>query len=159
MKVRDIMTTKIVAVGPETSVNDIARLMCENNVSGVPVVDEANKIVGVITELDMIVRNTRLELPAFVQILDGRIMLETPGHYEKRLRHMLGTHAQDIMTRDVVCLSPDAEVEDVATLMVKRRVNPVPIVENDVLVGIVSRADIIRMMSQALAPQEEELSE
>ena len=159
MRVRDIMTTEIVAVRPEASVNDIARLMCEHNVSGVPVVDEAGKIVGVITELDMIVRNTRLELPAFIQILDGRIMLETPGHYEKRLRHMLGTRAEDIMTREVVSIGPDAEVEDVATLMVKRRVNPVPIIENDTLVGIVSRSDIIRMMSQALAPQEEDQSE
>jgi CBS domain-containing protein len=149
MSVRDVMTTNIVTVKPETPVNEIARLMCQNNVSGVPVVDASGQVVGVITELDMIVRNTRLELPAFIQILDGRIVLETPGHYEKRLRHMLGTHAQDIMTTDVVTVAPDMEVEHLAALMVKRRVNPVPVVENGQLVGIVSRADLIRMMIQS----------
>jgi CBS domain-containing protein len=149
MQVRDIMTLMVIFVRPDTPVGEIAQLMYENNVSGVPVLDTAGHIVGVITELDMIVRNTRLELPAFIQILDGRIMLETPGHYEKRLRHMLGTHAQDIMTPDVVTVSPEAQVEEVAELMVKRRVNPVPVVENGALVGIVSRSDIIRMMIQS----------
>jgi CBS domain-containing protein len=154
MQIRDIMTANSIVVRPDTTVNEIARLMYENNISGVPVVDEAGSVVGIITELDMIVRNTRLELPAFVQILDGRILLETPAHYEKRLRHMLGTRAQDIMTRDVVTIKPETEVEDVAALMVKRRVNPVPVVENGVLVGIVSRSDIIRMMIQTLAEEE-----
>jgi CBS domain-containing protein len=128
-------------------VNDIAKLMHERDIGGVPVVDETSHVVGIVTELDMIVRNTRLEMPAFIQILDGRIPLETPGHYQKRLRHMLGTSAADIMTEKVITISPDAEVEALAELMVKRRLNPVPVVENGVLVGIVSRADLIRMMA------------
>jgi len=147
MQVRDIMTTDVVTVRRDTSVNDIARLMGERDISGIPVVDDANHVIGIITELDMIVRNTRLELPAFVQILDGRIPLETPGHYQKRLRHILGTQAADIMTEQVFTTGPDAEVQDLAELMVKRKLNPVPVVENDVLVGIVSRADLIRMMA------------
>lgn len=148
MKVRDIMTTEVLTVRPDTPVNDIARLMYENSVSGLPVVDQAGHVVGIITELDMIVRNTRLELPLFVQILDARIMLETPGHYEKRLRHMLGTHAEDIMTSDVVTVSPETEVEELAQLMVRRRINPVPVIEAGALVGVVSRSDIIQMMIQ-----------
>ena len=149
MQVRDIMTTDVVTVRRDTSVNGIAKLMGERDVSGIPVVDEANHVVGIITELDMIVRNTRLEMPAFLQVLDlGRIPLERPGHYRDRLRHMLGTHAADIMTEAVVTIGPDAEVEALAEMMVKRRLNPVPVVENGVLVGIVSRADLIRMMAR-----------
>jgi CBS domain-containing protein len=147
MQVREIMTMDVITVRRGTSVNDIAKLMHERDIGGVPVVDEANHVVGIVTELDMIVRNTRLEMPAFIQILDGRIPLETPGHYQKRLRHMLGTSAADIMTEKVVTISPDADVEALAELMVKRRLNPVPVVENGVLVGIVSRADLIRMMA------------
>ena len=147
MKVREIMATDVVTVRRDTSVNDIARLMSERDISGVPVVDDAHHVVGIVTELDMIVRNTRLEMPAFIQILDGRIPLETPGHYHKRLQHMLGTHAADIMTAEVVTLGPDDTVEDLAELMVKRRLNPVPVVEKGVLVGVVSRADFIRMMA------------
>lgn len=151
MKVRDIMTTDVVTARRDASVNDIAKLMGERDISGVPVVDESNHVVGIITELDMIVRNTRLELPAFIQILDlARIPLERPGHYRDRLRHMLGTQAADIMTENVVTVSPDAQVEDLAEVMVKRRLNPVPVVENRELVGIVSRADFIRMMAREL---------
>ena len=151
MLVREIMTTEVVAVRRDTSVHDIAKLMGERDISGIPVVDESNHVVGIVTELDMIVRNTRLELPAFIQILDlARIPLEMPGHYRDRLRHMLGTQAADIMTEQVVAISPEAEAQDLAELMVKRRLNPVPVVENDVLVGIVSRADLIRMMAREL---------
>jgi CBS domain-containing protein len=63
---------------------------------------------------------------------------------------MLGTSAGDIMTEQVVTVGPDAEVQDLAELMVKRRFNPVPVVENGVLVGIVSRADLIGMMAREL---------
>ena len=155
MKVREIMTTDVVTVQPDTSVNQIATLMHERQITGIPVVDDARRVVGIVTELDMIVRNTRLELPAFIQILDlARIPLEMPGHYRNRLRHMLGTSAGDLMTEDVVTISPDAEIEDLADLMVKRRVNPVPVVENRVLVGIVSRADLIRMMAHELGNEE-----
>jgi CBS domain-containing protein len=154
MKVREIMATDVVTVRRDTSVNDIARLLSECDISGVPVVDDAHHVVGIVTELDMIVRNTRLEMPTFIQILDGRIPLETPGHYRKRLQHMLGTHAADIMTAEVVAIGPDDTVEDLAELMVKRRFNPVPVVENGILVGIVSRADLIRMMAHEFGTEE-----
>ena len=88
--VRDIMTTEVVTADSETSVNLIARLMHERGISGVPVVEASGKIVGIVGELDLIERNTRFEPPAFFQILDGRIPLETPGHFQKRMRHMLG---------------------------------------------------------------------
>jgi CBS domain-containing protein len=153
MKVRDIMTTDVVAARPETPVASIARWMNERGISGVPVVDDERRVTGIVTELDMIVRNTRLEPPAFFQILDGRIPLETPAHYQKRLEHMLGTVAREVMTEEVATIGPDEELETLAELMVKRRVNPVPVVEDSRLVGIVSRADIIRMMAREIEPE------
>lgn len=148
MKVRDIMTTDVVSAKRGTSVNELAKLMGARDISGVPVLDDAGAVVGIVTELDMIVRNTRLDMPRFIQILDlGRIPLERRSDYEHRMRHMLGTRAEDLMSEEVVTVSPDDSVEDLAELMVKRRVNPVPVVENGKLVGIVSRADIIDMMA------------
>lgn len=149
MKVAEIMTREVVVAHPDTSVNLVSRLMAGRGISGVPVVEEG-RVVGIVTELDLIVRNTRLEPPAFFQLLDGRIPLETPAHYRRRLQHMLGTLVKDVMTEKVISVTPDEELEVLAGLMVKRRVNPVPVVENDRLVGIVSRSDIIRMMAQDL---------
>lgn len=150
MRVRDIMISEVVAVTAEASVNRIAQLMGERGVSGVPVVDEGGHLVGIVTELDLIVRNTRLDPPAFFLLLDGRIPLESPTHFRRRIQHMLGTRAADVMTQAVVSVGPDTEIEDLAALMVKRGVNPVPVVEGGVLAGIVSRADIVRMMAREI---------
>ena len=153
MKVKDIMTREVVVAHPDTSVNLIAQLMSGRDISGVPVVDKQDHVGGIVTELDMILRNTRLEPPAFFQILDGRIPLETPGHYRKRVQHMLGALAKDVMTEEVVTIGPDEDVETLADLRVKRRVNPVPVVDAGRLIGIVSRADIIKMMARDLASE------
>ncbi len=152
MKVSDIMTKDVITVKRETSVNEVAKVMGARDISGVPVVDDENHVIGIITELDLIVRNTRMEMPHFIEVLDwGRIPLERPKHAKERLQHMLGTQAVDIMTGKVETIGPDAPVEDLAELMVKHRVNPVPVVdENGTLIGIVSRADLVDMMAAQL---------
>jgi CBS domain-containing protein len=149
MKVSDIMTPEVMTVKRDTSVNEVAKLMGKHDISGVPVVDDENHVVGIITELDLIVRNTRLEMPRFIEVLDwGKIPLERPGHAKERLRHMLGAQAADIMTEKVETISPEAPVEELAELMVKRRFNPVPVVDAEgKLIGIVSRADLVDMMA------------
>lgn len=145
-RVRDIMTTDVVQVTPSASVSDIAQLMSEYDISGVPVVDEGGHVLGVVTELDMIVRNTRFKMPAFIAFLDAIIYLETPSRYRERVEHVLGTTAEEIMSQPAVTIGPDASIEDLSELMVDRRMNPVPVVENDRLIGIVSRSDIVRVM-------------
>src|SRR4029078_5034597 len=93
--VRDIMSADVVSASPETSVARIAQLMHEKGISGLPVVDGAQRVVGIVTDFDLIVRNTPLEPPAFLPLLEGRIPLETQSHFERRIRHMVGTEARD----------------------------------------------------------------
>ncbi len=147
MRVRDLMTTKVFSARTDTAVSDVARLMSDHAISGVPVLDAQDRLVGVVTELDLIVRNGRLEMPAFLQILDAVVPLEMPGHLQQRLLHMMGTHAEDVMTRDIHPVGPDDDIEDLVTVMVKHRLNPVPVLQDGKLVGIVSRADLIRKMT------------
>ena len=147
------MVQQVVTADPDTSVNLIARLMADRGISGVPIV-EGGALVGIVDELDLIERNTRFEPPAFFQILDGRIPLETPAHFRKRMRHMLGASARDVMTENVVTVGPDQPLEDVAEILVRKRVNPLPVVEEGKLVGIVSRADVISMMARRLEEDE-----
>ena len=149
--VRDIMTRDIVKVMPDTSVSEIALLMSQHRISGVPVVDEQDRVLGVVTELDMIVRNTRFKLPAFFTLLNATIYLETPAHLKERLHHMLGLTAREIMSEKVMTVTADASIEDLAELMVGQRANPIPVVENGRLAGIVSRSDIVRWMAKGVA--------
>jgi CBS domain-containing protein len=146
-RVGDIMTIAVIKVQPETPVSEIARLMSQHGVSGLPVVDTDNRVVGIVTELDMMARNTRFKLPNFIFIFDAMIPLETGHHYRERLEHVLGTTAQEIMSEPPVTVTPDATIEELAELMVDRRINPIPVVQNDRLVGIISRSDIIRLMA------------
>ncbi|MBI3965439.1 MAG: CBS domain-containing protein [Chloroflexi bacterium] len=141
------MTREVIAIAPGTAVGQIARLLQEHDVSGVPVVASTGELVGIVTESDLIVRNARLHLPSFIQILDARIYL--PGerkHYEDELRRMLGTTAKDVMSSPAKHVAPGTAIEDLATMMVEERINPVPVVENGVVVGIVSRSDLVRLM-------------
>lgn len=152
MLVRDIMTKDVITVKADTSVNDVAKLMGQRDITGVPVIDDQQQVVGIITELDLIVRNTRLEMPRFIEVLDwGKIPLERPSHLRERLKHMLGTEARDVMTAKVTTIGPNASIEELAELMVRARVNPVPVVDDaGRLIGIVSRADLIDMMAAQL---------
>jgi len=154
MKASDIMTHEVLTVRPDTSVREIARLLNRSDISGVPVVDETEAVVGIITELDLILRNARLHFPTYIRILDNIIYLQDPRRYREELRRSLGTTAEEIMTREVISATPDTDVEDIATLMVEKRINPIPILEEGRLVGIISRADILRLMAQDLGEEE-----
>ena len=150
-RVGDIMTTEVISVQPDTRVGEIARLMSQHAISGLPVVDANNHVIGVVSELDMMVRNTHFKLPSFIFIFDAMIPLETPDHYEDRLEKVLGTTAHEIMSEPAKTISPEATIEELAELMVDQHINPVPVVDHGRLVGIISRSDIIRLMAQDFA--------
>jgi CBS domain-containing protein len=148
MKVSDVMTKDVVSVSPDTPVDEIARLMIDSDISGIPVIDKAHKVVGIITEGDLVVRNANLHFPHFFQILDARIYVERPKHFEEELRRMLATVAKDVMTSPARTISADEDLHKAATMMVEDHVNPLPVVRADKLVGIISRSDIIRLMAR-----------
>jgi CBS domain-containing protein len=145
MKASEIMTREVAVVTPDTPVGELARLMVDGGFSGIPVV-VGKRLVGLVTEIDLVARNASLHFPTFIQVLDGRIYLESTRQFEEELRRILGTTASDVMTREVQTVKPDSEVDDVATLMFEKKVNPVPVVEKGELVGILSRTDIIRLL-------------
>ncbi|HNT30671.1 MAG TPA: CBS domain-containing protein [bacterium] len=146
MLVKDIMSTQVITVKPETPVKEIAQLLVDNDIKGVPVVDDSSGVIGVITECDLILQNAKLHIPTFIQILDGVFPLGQK-ETEEELRRIVGATADDVMSHPAIVIAPDATVDDLASLMWERKVNPVPVVEDGKLVGIVSRADIVRLLA------------
>lgn len=146
MKVADIMTRDVFVVGPRTPVTEIGRLLWDYHLSGVPVVDEGH-VVGIVTEVDLLARNANLHVPTYLRVLDVMIPLGNPEHWDEEMRRALGTVAADVMTRDVVTTTPDADLADAASLMLDKRVNPLPVIESGRLVGIISRADFVRLLA------------
>jgi CBS domain-containing protein len=156
MKAKEIMTSPVLTVSPDTPVAQIARLLREKHISGAPVVDGANKVVGIVTEIDLIKRHARVHFPVYLPFLDSLIFLESPRRYQEDVRRVLGTTAQEIMTQPVRTATLETDVEDIATMMVEQRANPIPILdESGTLVGIVSHTDIVRLVEQAEAGESE----
>lgn len=146
---RNIMTPDVITVSTETPINEVARLMATNGISGVPVVDPASgELVGMITELEMIERQAKFDAPIYSMFLDALVVLPAE-HSEEQLARILATRADELMERTVYSIREDATIEEVASLMFERKVNPVPVISlNDELIGIVSRSDIIRLMAR-----------
>jgi CBS domain-containing protein len=146
MKVFEIMSIVLSTVDAEAPVMEAARLLVENHLPGVPVVDRSGHLVGVVTEEDLIVRNARLHLPRYLTFLDGLVPAGGQREFDDEMRHMLATHAKDVMSAELHTISPDADVADAATLMMDEHINPLPVVSAGKLVGLISRADIVRLM-------------
>lgn len=146
MKVKDIMTKEVITLKPEMAIKEVAQTLYKNGITGAPVIDEKGKIIGIITEYDLIHKESKVHLPSYIRILDSILYLENPEHTEEDLVKILALEASEIMTREVVTISPESSVEDLATLIKERHINPVPVVRNEKLVGIVSRADIVKIL-------------
>ena len=148
MRVTDIMTAQIAIVKPGTPIAEVARLMARADISGVPVIDPANgELVGLITELEMIERQAKFDMPTYTRVLDATFVIAERDSEEK-LARILATTAGELMEQTVYSIREDASIEEVATLMFERKVNPVPVISLDgQVIGIVSRSDIVRLMA------------
>jgi CBS domain-containing protein len=143
---RDIMTPDPVTVSRDLSVTDAARLMVERRVGALPVVEEG-RLVGIVTEGDLIMRDVKVEFPTYLHLLDGFIMYPpATARFESELKKAVGATVGDVMTADPVTVTADTPVSDVATLMVEQDVSRVPVLDGDRLVGIVSKSDIVRSL-------------
>lgn len=143
---RDIMTTDPTTVSPGMSVTDAARLMVENRIGALPVLD-GETLVGIVTEGDLIMQDVKMEFPTYLHLLDGFIMYPpATARFESELRKAVGATVEDVMTTEPVTASVDMSVADLATLIVDQDVSRVPILDGEKLVGIVSKGDIVRSL-------------
>ena len=144
LRARDIMTRDVITVTKDQTVNQVINLLMDMNISGLPVVDEKGKVIGIVTEGDLIYRSKKLEIPRYFTILDSYIFLDNTKKMEEQIRKMVGYRVEDIMTKNVIVVDADETVEEIATIMTNKNVNRVPVTQDGILVGIVTRRDIIR---------------
>jgi CBS domain-containing protein len=147
MHAADIMTRPVINVTPETKIAEAARLMLQHRISGLPVVDAEGTLVGIVTEGDLVRRSeigTERHRARWVELLIG------PG---RLARDYVDAHARtvgEVMTDNVAVVSPDATLPEVVRLMEKRHVKRVPVVEKGAVIGIVSRANLVRALVHTL---------
>ena len=144
MKVRDIMSTKVVTASPSTTIRDIAGLMVEKHVSGLPVLSDSGTLVGMVSEGDLLRRpelGTQKHRRRWVSFFSG--VDEQAREFTKT--HAL--HAGDVMTKQVIHVSEQTPLGDLVGLMEKHNIKRLPVLSDGKLVGIVSRADLLRALA------------
>lgn len=144
LKAKDIMTTDVISVPPTMTIEAFARLLIENRISGAPVLDESGALKGIVTENDLISQNKRLHIPTIIRLFDAYIMLGKPDSIEKELKKMTGSTVEEICTKDVITITPDTSIEEIATIMAERKVHLLPVVADGKLSGIVGKIDLIK---------------
>jgi CBS domain-containing protein len=143
------MTTEVIATGPDVAVPTVARIMHDHGISGLPVLDTSGKLVGIVTEMDIVSHEIQVDSPAFVPLL-GAVIRMPWDTSDDDLRRVLATTARELMTSPVYSVTTDATIREVANLMFERKVNPVPVLDRENrVVGIVSRSDIVRLVAEA----------
>lgn len=146
---KDIMSTQVVTVTPATDVATAARIMLENHFNGLPVVDDGGQLQGVITQSDCISQQQSLKLPSYFTILDSFIPLPSLEAMEEEIAKMTATTVEGLMTREVVTVTPETSVEDVANLLVDRRLHTLPVLRDGALVGVVGKEDVLRIIAHS----------
>jgi CBS domain-containing protein len=144
--VREIMDSEPDTVAPDTPVEEVVRLLRENELPGVPVVDGDGRCVGIVTEADLVLPDDQgdLHIPHYINLFGGTVFLEPLGRFEKRLRKAFASSAADMMTSDPDTVDPDTSVRDAARLIHESGHNRLPVVDGDGrLVGVVTRVDVL----------------
>ncbi|HEB50745.1 MAG TPA: CBS domain-containing protein [Desulfobulbus sp.] len=146
LKAKDIMTRDVITVDTEMPVKELAELFYTRKISGAPVKNTQGRIIGVVTESDLIDQNKRVHIPTVVAILDSFLFLESPDKLEKDIKKIAGTKVDDICSHELISVTPETPMDEVATLMAEQHVHTLPVMDGDTLVGVIGRDDIIRTM-------------
>ena len=143
--VRDIMGSEPVSVTVADSVETVLQVMRDHDLSGVPVVNEGGRCVGIITEADLVIsqEGEDFHLPHYFQLFGGVVFLERWSHFEERARKAFASTAEDMMTPDPITIEPDASVHEAAHLIASKKHNRLPVIEHGRLVGVVTRVDVL----------------
>jgi CBS domain-containing protein len=146
---RDLMTKEVKTVGPEMSVESAADMMVKTGLGALPVVDADGKMVGIVTEADLIMQDVKVRFPSYLSLLGGFIELGSLSRFEHEVRKAVAATVGEMMTAPVVTAGPDEDIGTLATRMIDEDVSRLPIVEGDKLVGIVSKHDIVASLGRA----------
>ncbi len=144
MKVKDVMTSPVVSIEPDSTIPQAVRIMLQRHISGLPVVDSQGRLAGIITEGDLLRRaetGTEHKRPRWLEFLVG------PGKLAEEYTRAHARKVSEVMTADPLTVGEETPLEDVVRLMEKRRIKRVPVVRGQEIVGIVSRANLLHALA------------
>lgn len=148
LKAEQIMTKDVVVVKTKTSLKEVMRILSEHPFSGLPVVDEGGQLLGIVSEYDLLLHKSPLHYPRFINILGGIIHVDDLSAFNEQLKKSLALQVDEVMTPSPITVDPETPVQELAQIMVQKKVNRLPVVKEGHLLGIVTRADIVSAMGE-----------
>lgn len=146
--VADVMSHDPILAKPEMPLQEAIKILAERRISGLPVVNDNGKLVGIISETDLMWQESGITPPAYIMVLDSVIFLENPARYEKEIHKALGATVGEVMTKEPLTTTPEKSLSAAARMMHERNIHRLPVLDaNGKVVGILTRGDIIRAMA------------
>lgn len=147
--VAEVMTPDPLVVEPTTPIQEAIRRLSEQRFSGLPVVDKAGKLVGILSEDDLMWRETGVETPPYIMLLDSVIYLRNPLRYEREIHKALGQTVGEVMTEKPISIRGDRSLREAAQVMHKRKIRRLPVVDpENRVIGIITEGDIVRTLAE-----------
>jgi CBS domain-containing protein len=140
----DIMTTDVITVKKDTSLKDLAAILYKNHINGVPVVDDDGLLLGIICESDLIRKDKKLHIPTVVAIFDAVVYLESPKSIEKEFKRISATTVEDLYSKKAFTVDEKTPIDEIATIMTQKKIYTIPVMDGDLLVGVIGKADLLR---------------
>lgn len=146
-RAKDIMTTDVIVANKNDIIANVANLLIKEKIGGLPVVDEENKVVGIISETDIMKKESHVDSPRMLNFIQGKIFLDDMKKFEDEMRAIAAYKVEDLMSKDIITVNENDTFDYVANVMINKSINRVPVVdENNFLKGIICRYDIIKAM-------------
>jgi CBS domain-containing protein len=146
LKAKNIMTTKVITVKPATTLEELARILMKHQISGAPVVDDNGKLIGIVTENDLISKNSRLHIPTILRLFDAYIPLGA-SKLESDIKRMAAADVDEICSKEVITVDEEATVEYIATIMSEKKIHLLPVTKEGKLIGIIGKKDLLKSIA------------
>ena len=140
------MTTAVITIGPEADITEAVKLLLEKGVNGLPVIDEACLLVGILCQSDLVRMQKSLPIPSLFTLLDGFVPLSSSALLEAEVKRIAASKVADAMSTKVVTIAPDMTIDEIAALMVDKKFHTLPVTDKGLLVGVVGMKDVIQTL-------------
>ena len=148
LKAQDIMEKEVITVSPDTEITKAAQILLKNSINGVPVLDEKGRLKGILCQSDLIIQHKEISLPPILTILDGIIPLASSKKLKDEIQKIGATTVSQAMAHDPVSVSVDTPITKIAAMMVERHFHTIPVLDNEKLVGIIGKEDILKTLTK-----------
>lgn len=146
IKAIDIMETNIISVTPDTEISKAVKILLDNHINGVPVINNKEELVGILCQSDLIFQQKDLPIPPIFTILDSIIPLSSTKKLEDTLQKISAATVEQAMIKNPVSVTADAPVSEIASLMVEKHFHTIPVVDGKKLLGIIGKEDILKTL-------------